>query len=181
MTVINFELSGPNLSCNSREQERNRSNHRQLKSAYTMEFANANEAFMSLQAAVSVGDIFPINVLLEWIPDARELEDRVGHYVTLWSGYIDDQSTRRKKSQNQRIRGPKLQSSAPVSIEFKLWYCADDRTNNALADGDTVQRRLVCNLEALNTKKSTHFPTWKYWDKCGCGGGRSKDPFQIRW
>jgi len=30
-----------------------------------MEFANANEAFMSLQAAVSVGDIFPINVLLE--------------------------------------------------------------------------------------------------------------------
>jgi len=35
-----------------------------------VEFANANEAFMSLQAALSAGDIFTISVWLKRIPDA---------------------------------------------------------------------------------------------------------------
>lgn len=53
------------------------------------EFGNANDAFMALQAALSAGDVFSIGVSLERIPDADELEDRIGQYVTLWSGYVD--------------------------------------------------------------------------------------------
>ena len=143
------------------------------------EFDNASDAFMALQAALSAGDIYTIDVLLKRVPHTRELEDLVGQYVTLWSGHVNviEELVERniKIKEDDCVNSEalyRLASNSSYEIALKISQIMPSQ------QGETSRRRLVCDLQAKNAGRSRHFSSSRYYVK---HQGLSRNPFQSQW